>query len=239
MGDRNQYEFVKKNRDLFHGPFLEIGSRRYDGLPRLHELFPEGEWIGVDRSAGEGVDLVADGTAPFEEVDKALGRRRFATIFCLSVLEHCENPFVMAQNLTRLLEPDGLIFVSVPFAWKFHGYPSDYWRFTAEGVQKLFPDIVFLDHLDHGATSFPGETFPLDGNLGRIAIRNPGRMAGKGHWFRALELCLLRALSLFGPMRWLVRYRYLFPPVMVNRVGRPRSADSRDPSSSRPRRNFE
>ena len=32
---------------------------------------------------------------------------------------------------------------SVPFVWRIHAYPSDYWRFTKEGVKLLFPRIRF------------------------------------------------------------------------------------------------
>ena len=176
MGDLNQYDFVKKQREIFSGPFLEIGARRYNDVPDLRSLFPGDEWRGADLTAGEGVDTVVDLTLDFDDVDAALGGKRFKTIFCLSVLEHCDQPFAMAQNITRLLDRDGLLYVSVPFAWKHHGFPSDYWRFTAEGVEKLFAGIEFDERFDHGATSSPGETFPLDHELGRLALRGPGRL---------------------------------------------------------------
>jgi len=36
----------------------------------------------------------------------------------------------MGESITALLEEAGTLFVSVPFAWHIHAYPSDYWRFT-------------------------------------------------------------------------------------------------------------
>ena len=64
--------------------------------------------FGVDMQEGRGVDVVMDLTEGFEQVDKALGRRRFGTIFGLSALEHCREPFKMAENLMRLLKPGGI-----------------------------------------------------------------------------------------------------------------------------------
>ena len=31
------------------------------------------------------------------------------------------------------------MFLSVPWVWRFHGYPSDYWRFSPEALKFLFP----------------------------------------------------------------------------------------------------
>jgi len=39
----------------------------------------------------------------------------------------------------------GLLALSVPFNYRLHGFPSDYWRFTASGIYTLledFPDKV-------------------------------------------------------------------------------------------------
>jgi SAM-dependent methyltransferase len=99
---------------------------------------------GVDLEAGPGVDIVADLEEPV-----ALGL--FAHIDCVSVLEHSRRPWLLAANLERLLQPGGTLFVEAPFVWRIHSYPSDYWRFTVEGVRLLFPHIVW-DRLEliHG-----------------------------------------------------------------------------------------
>lgn len=176
MGDRNQYEFVSRRRDLLRGPLLEVGAHDYGSGQDLRRLLPGAEWIGVDLSAGPGVDVVADLTRPFEEVDAALGGRRFGTILCFSVLEHCADPFAMADHLTRLLAPAGRLFVSVPFAWEFHGYPSDYWRFTHEGVRRLFPALGFPPRTPRRARA----RRPRAPRSTRISARSPSAAAGTG-----------------------------------------------------------
>ena len=95
--------------------------------------------VGVDMQAGDGVDVVVDLEDEDEISFADLGP--FAHIECLSVLEHSRRPWLLAENMQRLLEPGGTIFLSVPFVWRFHGYPNDYFRFTAEGVRALFPLI--------------------------------------------------------------------------------------------------
>lgn len=218
MGDVNQYDFVRTNRSLFQEPLLEVGSRDYGTTQNLRELYPDQAYLGIDMLDGDGVDLVLDLTQPFDDVDRQLKGKRFNAIFCMSVLEHCDQPFRMAENMTRLLNPEGKMFISVPFAFKFHGYPSDYWRFTHEGVKKLFPALTFDSQLDHVSTQTQGDRFPIDTNLGRLHFSGSWHRR-QGHWFRGLTSDVLRLLSRIGLYHWLVRDRYVLRPTMINMVG--------------------
>ena len=110
MGDLNHLLFVQKFRKELAGPVLEVGSRDYGNTQSLRPLFAGESYVGADIVEGDGVDLVLDLTRPFEEVSAGLEERRFRTIFCLSVLEHCEQPFRMAENITRLREPGGKVY---------------------------------------------------------------------------------------------------------------------------------
>lgn len=203
---------------MFHGPFLEVGSRDYGTTANLAVLFPEDTYIRVDMSAGKSVDRVIDLTLPFDQIESALEGLRFGTIFCLCVMEHCDQPFKMAENLTRLLKPNGKIYISVPFAWKFHSYPSDYWRFTHEGVKKLFPGLNFDNSVNNITTSRSGESRPLDQEIGRIHLRG-GHHRKKGYWLRSLSADLLSLVGKFGILRWLVGYRYVLAPTLINMIG--------------------
>lgn len=217
MGDINQHRFVERHRAAFGGPFLEVGAHDYGTTQDLRKLFPGETYVGIDMSAGPGVDLVLDMTAPFAEIDRQLGGRRFGTIFCLSVLEHCAQPFAMAQNMTALLRPGGKIYLSVPFAWKFHGYPSDYWRFTHEGVKKLFPRLAF-DGADGRATRSSGEAHPLDEDIGLIHVSG-GWHRKRGKFLRGLGADALKLLARIGVLRWFAGYRYVLAPTMVDMIG--------------------
>ena len=145
MGDVNQLLFVKTLAGSLAGPILEVGSRDYGNTQNFRALFKGVEYLGIDMQAGKGVDLVLDLTADFESLESALEGRRFGTIICMSVLEHCSNPFKMAQNIEKLLAEGGLLVVGVPFVWELHGFPDDYWRFTPSGIRVLFRNLDFTD----------------------------------------------------------------------------------------------
>lgn len=219
MGDANQHRFVLEHKDKLSGPFLEIGSRNYGNTQDLRSLFQGDTYIGADLSDGDGVDVVLDLTQSFDVIDEKLGHQRFGTIFSFSVMEHCDNPFLMAENMVQLLKPGGKVVLSVPFAWKFHGYPSDYWRFTTEGVKKLFPRIDW-DEGDSGRWHTPvtGDFRALDESLGKL------HLSGKyyrehGMLLRGFVADVLKVISSLGLLKWLLGYRYLMTPTMIDMVG--------------------
>ena len=219
MGDVNQLLFIRQNAERLAGPYLEVGSKDYGTTQDLRAIFAaRGRYLGVDIQSGPGVDLVLDLTDSFQRIDAALDGARFATIFCLSVLEHCERPFEMADNLTRLLVPQGKICLSVPFAFKFHGYPSDYWRFTHEGIRKLFPRIEFRWEDCVSATSKTGEFNPLDEKLAKIEFSWTAQRR-KGRLLRAVSAKSLKLLSRIGILSWLTGYRYVLAPTNILMIG--------------------
>ncbi len=219
MGDVNQLVFVRRFAEMFEAPFLEVGSKDHGSTEDLRALFAgRGLYVGVDMQDGPGVDLVLDVTGDFDQLDAALGRRRFGTIFCLSVLEHCRRPFELARNLTSLLKPGGRICISAPFSWKFHAYPGDYWRFTPQGIELLFPDLRFDAARCAAATSRPNELFELDGQLGRIRFSFSGHR-NSGHTWRGITAKALKLFSRLGILSWLTGYRYLQPPTNIMMIG--------------------
>ena len=109
--------------------------------------------------------------------------------------------------------------LSVPFAWKFHGYPSDYWRFTREGVKKLFPRIDW-DEDDNNRWHTPkrGDFRELDDSLGIVHLSGK-YYRQRGMLLRGVAADLLKVVRSLGLLRWLLGYRYLMLPTMIDMIG--------------------
>jgi hypothetical protein len=116
------------------GRTLIVGSRLFSQRDDRRKRYADA--IGIDMEDGDGVDIVLDME---EQPPEWLGK--FAHIECLSVIEHSRRPWLMAVNLEELLEPDGTIYVSVPFVWRLHQYPVDNWRISPNGLRVLFKGI--------------------------------------------------------------------------------------------------
>ena len=139
MGDANQLAYLRRWIPSVDGPVLEIGSKDYGSTASFRDFYAGTEYVGVDMAEGKGVDVVVDLT-------KSLGPLKegyFDLGICCSVLEHVEKPWLFAANLARLIRPGGRLYMSVPWVWRYHAYPDDYFRFSHRGVMSLFEDFTW------------------------------------------------------------------------------------------------
>lgn len=150
----DSFEVFESRHQPVAGRTLVVGSRVYPGRTDRRARFAD--VIGVDMLEGSGVDRALNLEDPLPD---DLGT--FQHIDCVSVLEHSPRPWLLAANLERLLAPGGSLLVAVPFVWRIHGYPHDYFRFTPDGVRSLFPSIKW-DALEIDAgTLLPGPKIPV------------------------------------------------------------------------------
>lgn len=119
------------------GRTLVVGSRIYSTNTDRRTLYEDA--VGLDMQPGKGVDIVHDLEQPLK------GHQPFDHIDCCSVLEHVRRPWLLCHNIEELLRHGGSLIVQVPFVWRVHGYPSDYWRFTRNALPVLFPRIRWYE----------------------------------------------------------------------------------------------
>jgi SAM-dependent methyltransferase len=124
------------------GLILNLGSsseKQYEGV------------VNLDIGAFEGVDVVGDGKRlPFKD-------KSFDVVLLEVVLEHIDQPEQVLAEAARVLKPRGLLYVSVPFLFVFHGSPNDFGRMTQEGLKKRLRDAG-LKVVDQGLISGVGST---------------------------------------------------------------------------------
>lgn len=153
MGSPVHFEVAKllKTADFFKisGPIIEIGSKQHNADDmqmgqtfQFRPHFSGQEYVGLDLEAGPGVDVVADLCGDVS----MLGGKTFGLCICLSVLEHVRQPWIAAETITKLVRAGGWLFLSVPWIWRYHPYPDDYFRFSMNGLRVLFPAFDFAEH---------------------------------------------------------------------------------------------
>ncbi len=116
---------------------LDLGCGEVPYAP----LFDEGvNYISLDRDLKYPVRVKGDlgEHLPF-------GDQTFDAVLCTQVLEHVQDPYLVAMEIYRVLKPDGVGFISVPFAWEIHHYPKDYHRFTPDSMRWLFQKFSKCD----------------------------------------------------------------------------------------------
>jgi hypothetical protein len=147
-------------------PIVEFGSMQVEeGQPNdLRPLFAGKTFVGTDFRPGPGVDRIED----LRNLGYADGE--VGTALCLDTLEHCADPIGAGRELHRVVSPDGgVCLISSVMLIGIHGYPSDYWRFTPEGLRLL---LEGYDDVDVGAMGDPAAPFWVFG------IASKGRRLG-------------------------------------------------------------
>jgi SAM-dependent methyltransferase len=122
------------------GRLLDVGcgEKPYESIFRPYVT----EYIGVEyartfedtasSSRKTGPDFYYDGKVlPFES-------QSFDTVISIQVLEHTPHPQVVLDEMARVVRKDGIVIVSVPFSFRLHEEPHDYFRYTPHGLRAMF-----------------------------------------------------------------------------------------------------
>jgi len=167
MGDINQKIYLKKYMPEVSGPVLEIGSKDYGNTSSFRDFYSTSDYVGIDLEEGENVDHILDLT----EGLGPLAKEHFSLGICCSVLEHVRKPWLMADNISAVIRPGGSIYISVPWVWRYHAYPDDYFRFSWRGIAELFPDFDWRDvyystNIENEFYEITEENIKIDSKLG-------------------------------------------------------------------------
>ena len=69
----------------------------------------------------------------------------FNNVLVFNVLEHVWDTRNLLTESNRVLVPGGSIYGSVPFLFRYHQDPTDYWRFTHEALLELLKQAHFTE----------------------------------------------------------------------------------------------
>jgi SAM-dependent methyltransferase len=116
---------------------LRPGARICDVGAGGRRLTPD--VITVDAVSAPDVNVVGD------IHHLPIGDSSVDAVFCTGTLEHVRDPWRAVHELHRILKPGGLVHIDVPFMQAYHADPTDYWRFTLDGLRLLCRDFEELD----------------------------------------------------------------------------------------------
>ena len=93
-----------------------------------------GEYVGLDLEPGPQVDVVSPAESlPFDD-------ERFHAVLSTQTLEHVPDPAKVMHEIHRVLKPGGVLVLSTHGTAAYHPCPTDLWRWTQEGLEKLVRD---------------------------------------------------------------------------------------------------
>jgi SAM-dependent methyltransferase len=142
----NPYYFARKGlakhiADLavsVTGKTLDVGC----GSKPYVQLYGSSEYVGLEIDTPENrlsknADYFYDGeNFPFPD-------GAFDSLVANEVFEHVFNPSRFLEETARVLKPNGLVLMTIPFVWDEHEQPYDYARYSSFGIRALLEQHGF------------------------------------------------------------------------------------------------
>jgi SAM-dependent methyltransferase len=108
----------KPYRDLFSAKYKHHIGADLDGNPIAEVIVTAGQLTRVPDATFDGV-------------------------LSSQVLEHVADPRLYLSEAHRVLKPGGSLIISTHGIWPYHPDPTDYWRWTKEGLIRAIADVGF------------------------------------------------------------------------------------------------
>jgi SAM-dependent methyltransferase len=145
---------IAQNLESDNFPLLNIGSstgyfrkvvqahiHQYVFLPLEEE---NKTVIHLDMKMDDGIDVVGDLSNP--DFRNTLKDKQIKSVLCSNLLEHLADPKPICDSILSVLEPKGVVIVTVPFFFPFHKDPIDtYFRQSCDELHAYFPGTKILD----------------------------------------------------------------------------------------------
>jgi SAM-dependent methyltransferase len=128
-------DWIRAEAESLHaqrGPYrlLDVGC----GVKPYYPWFEPyvAEYVGLD--IGDNPNAELRGTIESIPAEDA----SFDLVLCTQVLEHCDDPAQGVRELRRVAKPGGRVLLSTHGVMVYHPSPNDLWRWTHEGLERLF-----------------------------------------------------------------------------------------------------
>lgn len=95
-------------------------------------------YIGIDLPENTVADIHITPEGIIDLSDNSLD-----VVLSTQVLEHVVNPTFYLAEAQRVLKKDGKLILSTHGYWMFHPDPTDFWRWTSTGLQKIVSESGF------------------------------------------------------------------------------------------------
>lgn len=121
------------------GAVLDIGSKQ-SPTNVTNYLKTEEKIIYADKYSTNPNDLKIDLEKKINFIE-----HKYDNIILFNVLEHIFDFKNCINNCNNLLKKNGYFYGSVPFLFKIHGSPDDYFRYTEQAISKILISNGFLE----------------------------------------------------------------------------------------------
>ncbi len=132
---------------------LEVGSRSVASDCTWKSFVPECDYTGFDVMQGRNVDVTGDA----HRLSDYFPDKKFDFIVSFAVFEHFALPWLVSEEIAKLLKDGGITAHETMFSYSEHELPWFFFQFHNNGLENLFCPELGFDLIDSGLDN------PIDG----------------------------------------------------------------------------
>ena len=143
---------INASLPIFKGTLVDLGcgSMPYRSYIKKHANIEK--YIGVDWANSPYHNTIPPDVY-WDGINIPLGENMADTCIATEVFEHLPNATEVAKEINRILKPNGVLFITVPFFWPFHEVPFDEYRYTPFSLRRILKEAGFQNEkIKIGAT---------------------------------------------------------------------------------------
>jgi SAM-dependent methyltransferase len=127
---------IQKLKEITTSNLLPAGGNLLDfgcGDTPYRSLFSQKfvSYVGADLPGNKDADIAIGPDGQLPAADGA-----FDCVLSTQVLEHVVDPKLYLREAFRVLKPGGSLIVSTHGIWPYHPDPTDFWRWTIDGLKR-------------------------------------------------------------------------------------------------------
>jgi SAM-dependent methyltransferase len=155
----NIWEWVRAHAGAPGLRVLEIGSRAVVSDSLWRSVIPQADYVGFDIQEGHNVDIVGDA----HRLSDYFAEESFDVVISFAVFEHLAMPWIVAEEIAKVLAPGGHLCVETHFSYSEHELPWHFFQFNNRALEMLFCPELGFEVIDSGLDS------PIVGRFSQFA----------------------------------------------------------------------
>ena len=125
---------------------LEIGSRSVVSDAVWKNFLPNCKYTGFDVLEGKNVNVVGDA----HRLSEYFEPNSFDLVISFAVLEHIALPWILAEEISKVLAVNGHVCIETHFSFSEHEFPWHFFQFNSNALEVLFCPELGFEIVDSG-----------------------------------------------------------------------------------------
>ncbi len=149
-------------------------------------------------TADHGVDIIGDA------IKAPLSDGSFPVLICAEIMEHLYDVKGAVAECYRILSPEGILYLTIPFLYHIHADPEDYGRYTSYFWERVLHEV-----------GFSKVDIKPQGDFGHVCLLMWQQLLNHADW-----------VNFFGRYSRLAAYWILYYPLKALKLGRSSTKES-------------